>query len=786
MMVGPTGVGSSERRRPVRVGEFAGGCTLPETRPELLASSQETAGVSSRMRLRSTRGGSRSNTPYTLAIQVILVSCTSPPTAHLRSTETLRPSCPVADSENRRVVLHSPPSERLLDSLHACTTAFDVEAINISEAWDINPLLDVPNLEGISFGSRWFSPRELARARSLSSNDLAGEATTGLGSIVFLRRLESLDLSKTYLRYEEIAVLASSEISTLQLPSLLEEIPYIPRLRSLVVHHSQLGAIPARLLEQLDHLTVINRTRAPVSITVPFSLDSLVLDGAFRLALADAGPSRLRHFSIETSADFDTSALSEMTELETLSVIALDFDASPLEHLSLRELSLEVRSVVGFPQGVDVSRLASLRFSSADEASGRRILGIFASASPPIRRLVLAGNRWLHSLPTALLNEGLRELNISDTSISSIASLRTCTRLQTLEAQELSLADSSVLRSLGHLTTASFRRSRGVSCRDLPETLEVLDLGGAELTAVDELGSLVRLRSLDLSDVPMNNVEWICSNHRLESLSVARSGIAEIACLSELSSLHRIESGGHRAAAVVAQSATHVVSTGEVRVPARGCRVESVMSAGGQASLRSYADCPVRAIRFRSRDSVLELKGHRNLEVFHALNRLSRLTIGRQMPRLATVSCLGCDEVVVSDGLLLNEVSTLGRVTARRPPRVLSAAIGASDGQGWCDGVVAADIRVESPVDWSECTSLRSLIVRGSPGVLRGLERAPLVQIAIRVPIPEIASLPNGVRYIDTCGMERALRQDEFPSSVVAVRGSVAVESGGLRVTACD
>lgn len=158
----------------------------------------------------------------------------------------------------------------------------------------------------------------------------------------------------------------------------------------------------------------------------------------------------------------------------------------------------------------------------------------------------LSQNPYLKNMePLGALRE-LKYLNISNTEINDLSSVRYATKLHTIIANNSAISDLSVF--------PYFKEIRNVELRNTPVTdisplislsdLKSLDLSSTPIVNFESIGELEGLHWLDLSNTAFSSLQLLSKLSQLESLNLSYSKVENLQGFASLSKIHYLNISG--------------------------------------------------------------------------------------------------------------------------------------------------------------------------------------------------------------------------------------------------
>jgi internalin A len=142
----------------------------------------------------------------------------------------------------------------------------------------------------------------------------------------------------------------------------------------------------------------------------------------------------------------------------------------------------------------------------------------------------------------------LRVLYLQRNLISDISALKKLTKLQVLSLNGNKLVSISALSSLTKLQRLYLRENSIVSITPLAKltNLEILEMGVNSISKIDTVGNLTRLRLLSLDNNKINDLQALKGLTGLEELYLQRNSISSISSLSTLKKLKLLSLNGNK------------------------------------------------------------------------------------------------------------------------------------------------------------------------------------------------------------------------------------------------
>ena len=196
-------------------------------------------------------------------------------------------------------------------------------------------------------------------------------------------------------------------------------------------------------------------------------------------------------------------------------------------------LEAAVRDELGRPTGLlDRDSIAAIEILLADERNIESLRGIECLVG--LKRLGIDGNRLSQLDPLATLT-GLESLTFDDNDVSDLSPLSALLNLRALAFRRNKISDISPLRRFESLSGLIAFGNQIVSIeplRHLP--LSSLRLSGNPIADLSPLGDLTALRTLEISRVDDNSLDFMRSLEQLNLVAAEGNGIVDLTPLSAL------------------------------------------------------------------------------------------------------------------------------------------------------------------------------------------------------------------------------------------------------------
>ena len=215
----------------------------------------------------------------------------------------------------------------------------------------------------------------------------------------------------------------------------------------------------------------------------------------------------LTHLTIEKGATGDLSVLTELTDLE---------------YLSMAEHALNGDDIL------TISQLVNLKYLSLPKASLSTIAPM--DGLTQLEYLDLSGNT-IRNISVLANMKGLKELNIRNNAVTDLSALSNLTSLEKLDVSYNSISTLAPLKNLFG-TLLELRASNNQISSIQPVTnlrrLKVLQLSNNKLTQVPDIGLLVELNELNLANNAITDISGLENMLQLQTLKLAHNQITEL------------------------------------------------------------------------------------------------------------------------------------------------------------------------------------------------------------------------------------------------------------------
>ena len=215
----------------------------------------------------------------------------------------------------------------------------------------------------------------------------------------------------------------------------------------------------------------------------------------------------LTHLTIEKDATGDLSVLTELAQLE---------------YLSMTEYPMNGEDIL------TISQLVNLKYLSMPKASLSTIAPL--EDLTQLEYLDISGNT-IRNIAVLANMKGLKELNIRNNAVTDLSVLSELTSLEKLDVSYNSITTLAPLKNLGGSMT-ELRASNNQISSIQPITnlrrLKVLHLFNNKLTSVADIGLLVELTELNLSNNTITDISGVENMLQLQTLKLAHNEITEL------------------------------------------------------------------------------------------------------------------------------------------------------------------------------------------------------------------------------------------------------------------
>ena len=215
----------------------------------------------------------------------------------------------------------------------------------------------------------------------------------------------------------------------------------------------------------------------------------------------------LTHLTIEKGATGDLSVLTELADLE---------------YLSMTEHALNGDDIL------TISKLVNLKYLSLPKASLSTIAPM--DGLTQLEYLDLSGNT-IRNISVLANMKGLKELNIRNNAVTDLSALSNLTSLEKLDVSYNSISTLAPLKNLFG-TLLELRASNNQISSIQPVTnlrrLKVLQLSNNKLTQVPDIGLLVELNELNLANNAITDISGLENMLQLQTLKLAHNQITEL------------------------------------------------------------------------------------------------------------------------------------------------------------------------------------------------------------------------------------------------------------------
>lgn len=232
---------------------------------------------------------------------------------------------------------------------------------------------------------------------------------------------------------------------------------------------------------------------------------------------------------------YDNYALSEVSIVNDTSYVIgsmvfhdsdLDISRAIKEAAAVESLDLSNRSdIISIEPVYEMTELKELNISNTSVSS------LF-----PLRNLnslesLNCSFTTIESLEPLIYCIRLQNLDISNTNIIDLAPIENLRQLETLKADNLVLGSLDVIGNLTALSSLSFENNTALRSLDIIENLgglTFLNINGSEVSALDPLKSLSQLRTLDISNTPVTSLAALSESDAIENVSMLNTGISSL------------------------------------------------------------------------------------------------------------------------------------------------------------------------------------------------------------------------------------------------------------------
>lgn len=248
----------------------------------------------------------------------------------------------------------------------------------------------------------------------------------------------------------------------------------------------------------------------------------------------------LQELTIRNSGAESLSALSSLSNLETLTVTGTNVSAQDLQIIAnlpkLTQLTLSDCGISG------ISELSGAANLTVLDLHNNSIRDLTALATMPYLQTVDLSHNALASVEVLGALTNLTSLDVSYNSITSTAPLATCAHLTKLNLTSNLLTGLNGMEQLVSLVdlSAGSNKLTDISSLSACVALETLNLSNNGLTDVSPLASLNALVDLDLSYNQISALPAFTENCKLVTIDASHNQLTTLAPLSVLSRLNYV------------------------------------------------------------------------------------------------------------------------------------------------------------------------------------------------------------------------------------------------------
>ncbi|MBC1797081.1 hypothetical protein HCA55_10085 [Listeria booriae] len=156
---------------------------------------------------------------------------------------------------------------------------------------------------------------------------------------------------------------------------------------------------------------------------------------------------------------------------------------------------------------------------------------------PVLKNLYLQGNQITDI--QSLENASMRNLNVYDNQLTSLAGIEKLSGLTQLDAGKNQIKDTSPLKRLTSLTILRLNSNQITDIAPIQSLVNLtrLELFGIKLVSFRELASYSNLEFLDVTETDMDNLTYVSSLKKLSYLKANRNKLSDVKAVQDLTAL---------------------------------------------------------------------------------------------------------------------------------------------------------------------------------------------------------------------------------------------------------